>query len=136
MNLILDTNIWISFLLGKRLSILSEIFKRNDIQIFVSPELIEEINKVATRNKFKSAISQQSLQNLIELINVRCNWVSSCETEENNLRDKKDLFILGMALNSSADFIVSGDKDLLVLNQYKSTKIITFSEFKNLIFIE
>lgn len=136
MNLILDTNIWISFLLGKRLSILSEIFKRNDIQIFVSIELIEEINKVATRNKFKSAISQQSLQNLIELINVRCNWVSSCETEENNLRDKKDLFILGMALNCSADFIVSGDKDLLVLNQYKSTKIITFSEFKNLIFIE
>ena len=46
------------------------------------------------------------------------------------IRDKKDIFILGMAKNIPADFIVTGDKDLLVLESFEESKIVTFQEFK------
>ena len=133
MKIVLDTNIWISFLLGKRLSVLADIFSRKDIIVYVSEELIGELINVVSRTKFSDKISRQSFDNLLELINVKCMIVNSKLEEENVLRDKNDLFILGMAKNIPADYIVTGDKDILVLKTYKNTKIITFSEFHTLI---
>lgn len=133
MKIILDTNIWISFLLGKRLSILVELFSRKDIHIYVSEELIKELISVISRSKFSNKISRQSFDNLLELINVKCKMVDSNLEEESNLRDEKDLFILGMAKNIPADYIVTGDKDILILKSYKHTKILTFTEFQSII---
>ena len=134
MKLILDTNIWISFLLGKSLSILTEIFKRNDIEIYVSEQLIKEIKEVAHRSKIAKLISSNSFENLLDLINVRCKMISSDAEGEFDIRDTKDIYILRMAKNVLADYIITGDKDLLVLKNFQVTKIITFTEFKELYF--
>lgn len=45
-------------------------------------------------------------------------------------RDPKDNFLLDLIEFSQADFLVSGDKDLLELNPFKSAKIISPSEFE------
>lgn len=131
MKIILDTNIWISFLLGKRLSELTEIFKREDIQVYVSEELINEIRAVATRSKFSKVISPHSLDELMELITIKCEYVSSITPDIPDIRDKKDIFILGMAENIPADFIVTGDNDLLVLKSFQGIPILKFNEFKS-----
>ena len=133
MNIILDTNIWISFLLGKRLSVLVGIFSQNNINIYVSKELIKELAEVVSRDKFSNKISKQSFNNLLELINVKCKMVNSDLNEQTELRDKKDLFILGMAYNIPADLVVTGDKDLLDLKSFKNTKMITFNELQTII---
>ena len=130
MKIIFDTNIWISFLLGKRLVVLSEIFSKKDIEIYISKELIEEITLVACRSKFSNKITRASLNNLLELLNVRCNNVSTDIGGEFLIRDEKDIFVLKMAKNIPADLIVTGDKDLLILSYLDETKIITFAEFK------
>ena len=130
MKIIFDTNIWISFLLGKRLAVLSEIFSKKDIEIYISKELIEEITLVACRSKFSNKITRASLNNLLELLNVRCNNVSTDIGGEFLIRDEKDIFVLKMAKNIPADLIVTGDKDLLILSYLDETKIITFAEFK------
>ena len=52
MKVILDTNIWVSFLLGKRLSILREIVEMEGLDIYVSEELIKELRDVVFRPKF------------------------------------------------------------------------------------
>jgi putative PIN family toxin of toxin-antitoxin system len=44
-------------------------------------------------------------------------------------RDPEDDKFISCAISASADFIVSGDKDLIDLKQYKSIKIIKASEF-------
>ena len=49
MKIILDTNIWISFLLGRRLAILDEIVKMEGVELFVSDALLTEIRDVAFR---------------------------------------------------------------------------------------
>ena len=50
-----------------------------------------------------------------------------------NIRDPKDLYLLSLADSINADYLVSGDTDLLDLEQHHQTKMIKLSEFKSLI---
>ena len=52
MKVILDTNIWISFLLGKRLTILREIVEMEEVEIYVSDDLLAELREVVFRPKY------------------------------------------------------------------------------------
>ena len=90
-SFLLDTNIWISFLLGK--------------------------------------IGLQAIVNLFELINAKCRIINGYADAESAIRDIKDLYLLSMAENIPADYLVTGDQDLLVLKNHLGTKIITFAEF-------
>lgn len=47
----------------------------------------------------------------------------------NFCRDEKDNFLLNLAVDGNADYLITGDKDLLVLEKIEKTKILTYSEF-------
>ena len=44
-------------------------------------------------------------------------------------RDSKDNFLLALAKDAGADFLITGDKDLLSLKTFGNTKIISLNEF-------
>ena len=48
-------------------------------------------------------------------------------------RDKDDDYLLAMALENNADYLITGDDDLLVLEQIGKTKIVKMSEFQNIL---
>lgn len=52
---------------------------------------------------------------------------------DNAIRDPKDRMILACAVGGNADFIVSGDKDLLVLKTYQGIQIVTPSGFLDIV---
>lgn len=133
MKVILDTNIWISFLLGKRLSILREIVEMEGLDIYVSEELIKELRDVVFRPKFSGIIGLESIVNLFELINAKCYFIEGYKDAESAIRDVEDLYLLSMAESIPADYIVTGDNDLLVLKNHKGTRIVTFSEFVEIV---
>jgi hypothetical protein len=133
MKVILDTNIWISFLLGKRLSLLREIVDMEEVEIYVSNELLAELRSVAFRPKFLGKIDFQSVLNLFELINAKCKVIEGYKDAESAIRDIKDLYLLSMAESIPADYLVTGDNDLLVLRNHLGTKIITFAEFVSIV---
>ena len=129
MKVIVDTNVWISFLLGKRLTMLRCLFNRDDIKIFVSEILLKEIREVSCRPKFKDKIKQESLDLLFMLIGSRCEIVASTNEADIHVRDKKDVFLLSIAKNINADYLIAGDQDLLILEKFEGTRILTFSDF-------
>jgi uncharacterized protein len=45
-------------------------------------------------------------------------------------RDTKDNYLLALALDSHADFLLSNDRDLLDLEEFGKTKIISLYDFK------
>jgi len=51
--------------------------------------------------------------------------------ETNLCRDIKDNYLLSLAIDSNADFLITGDNDLLVLENVKKTRIVKFTEFEN-----
>jgi len=64
---IFDTNVWISFLIGKRLSFIKEHIADGKILIITTPQLIEEILEVTSREKLKKYFPKRSVEELIDL---------------------------------------------------------------------
>jgi len=67
-RVVIDTNIWISFLIGKTLSGLSETIIKDNIRIIFSKELFDELIEVLQRPKFKKYFSQENIAELISLL--------------------------------------------------------------------
>ena len=52
-KVIFDTNVWISFLIGKRLSIIKNHIADRQITIVITQQLLDEIINVTSREKLK-----------------------------------------------------------------------------------
>jgi putative PIN family toxin of toxin-antitoxin system len=103
-----------------------------NVQIYFCKELIYEFEDVSSRSKIRKYITEQDITDTLELINRYCIYeIIDIDTKVISvLRDMKDLYLLSLADMVSADYIVTGDKDLLVLQKHNQTRIVTFSEFK------
>jgi uncharacterized protein len=62
------------------------------------------------------------------LIRERGQWIEGNLPIE-QVRDSKDNFLLSLAVLGNADFLITGDNDLLVLESYQATSIIKLSSF-------
>jgi len=127
-RIILDTNLWISFLITKDYTRLDNIlFSKKCILVF-STELLEEFLEVAKRPKFRSFFSSSDIEDLLELLNEYADFVKVV-TKVKMSRDPKDDFLLALAVDGKADILLTGDQDLLVFAKYNNTTIITISDF-------
>lgn len=128
-KIILDNNLWISFVIGKRLSVLRDIIMSPDNIIYVCDELIEEFEDVIKRPKIKKYINGEDVSLAVLLMKQYCHKVVIEKVAETPIRDAKDLYLLSLAEAVGADYILTGDKDLLVLESYKGTLILSFTEY-------
>ncbi len=127
-RIVIDTNIWISFLIGKTLSGL-EKFLLKKVKVITSDEQIDEITSVLKRPKFKKYFTDDDIVEFLTIL-LKVSETVIIEHVIHDCRDKKDNFILETALKGKADIIITGDKDLLDLNPYKGIKIISYREFE------
>jgi hypothetical protein len=129
-RLIIDTNIWISFLISDKYQKLDKVLSHPKTTILFSIELLEEINRVATFPKLKKYFSLNaveemllSLEDYVELVKVKSK-VEIC-------RDPADNFLLALSKDGEANFLITGDQDLLDLETFGITKIISLTNFLN-----
>jgi uncharacterized protein len=129
-KVILDTNLWISFLITKDFSFIDKFVENRKITLVFSDELIQEFLTVATRPKFQRYFTDQDIQKLLLLFD---NFATMIEIKSNLkvCRDFKDNFLLNLAIDSKADFLVTGDNDLLELKRIEKTEILTIRELKH-----
>ena len=128
-KVIFDTNVWISFLIGKRLSFINNYISNGQITIITTEQLLKEIKEVTSRERLKKYFPQESVIELLELLETIAEKVEIEPTHFIN-RDPKDNFLLDLIDFSKADYLVTGDKDLLVHNPFKSATILTPSNFE------
>lgn len=127
----LDTNIWISFSIGKKLDKLKEIFLNDKIVIFICPEIIEEYLRITVSKKIAKYLSQQRILDTLDLMETFTKSKDVLSRKQ-IARDPKDDFLLSFAKENKLDFLITGDKDLLVIKNYHSTRILTFKEFSEM----
>ncbi|NBC58165.1 MAG: putative toxin-antitoxin system toxin component, PIN family [Bacteroidetes bacterium] len=128
-RIILDTNLWISFLISKKFKLIDELIKQHRVILVFSEESINEFLEVANRPKFKKYFSKSDIVKLIKHFD-KYGILIKVTSDINICRDKKDNFLLNLAKDSNAEFLVTGDYDLLVLEKIDNTQIITFENFK------
>lgn len=131
MKIVIDTNIWISYLLGSLLQGLDNKILSKEIRIVVSNEMLKELAAVLARPKFKEIISYKQIKELFSLIDGYAVIVSP-KQKVDVCRDKKDNFLLEVALEAKAEYLVTGDNDLLVLNNFRGIKIVKPKDFEEM----
>ncbi|MCB9227331.1 MAG: putative toxin-antitoxin system toxin component, PIN family [Chitinophagales bacterium] len=129
-KIILDTNLWISFLITKNLNSLDKLIINGNIQLVFSNELLEEFVDVVSRPKFKKYFTKKDIEKVLKLFE-EYGILVKVKSDVKICRDEKDNFLLNLSIDSKADYLISGDKDLLILEKIEKTKIITFSDFLN-----
>ena len=127
-RIIIDTNLWISFLLNDEFKKLDAVFINNNCILLFSQELLDEFLEVASRPKFQKYFSIADLQSLIEQISLHANFIT-VNSETNLCRDPKDNFLLSLASDGKATHLITGDKDLLEIKVFENTKIVTISSY-------
>ena len=134
-KVIIDTNLWISFLLGHQVQFVCRVLTDMRFEVCVCARLIEEIRDVASRDKIRKHLGPNDLDDLLAIINAFCQFVViESEVSPTAVRDPKDLYLLALADTIGADYIVSGDADLTDLGEYHQARIIKLDDFKQIFF--
>ncbi|HRG48782.1 MAG TPA: putative toxin-antitoxin system toxin component, PIN family [Leptospiraceae bacterium] len=134
LKLVIDTNILISATISKQTrSDLDKIISEEQIEIYFSNELQREYEEVKSRKKIAKYLNPVS-EKYSKLIFDTFHLVEIKEKNKILVRDEKDDYILSLALTCDADYILTGDEDLLVLEKLSKIKILTIREFMDSIF--
>lgn len=125
-RLVPDTNIIISSLFWRGNP--HELIKKGilgEYQLVTSAEILEEVvDKL--RNKFQ--FPEESILELIDILMTYCHVVDTV-SKFDVVRDNKDNKIVECAFDGKADYIVTGDPDLLELAEFKGIKIVKAKKF-------
>ena len=128
-RVIIDTNLWISFFIGKDLHNLKDLIVTEKIQLITTDQLINELKIVVARPKLQKYFDQEKVTELISLLDIVSEKVTIKKIEQ-ICRDPKDDFLLALSKESKANYLVSGDKDLLEIRIYGRTEILTVKMFR------
>ena len=131
MRLVLDTNVLVSAFLweglpGRLISLASE----QVITLHTSKVLLDELSGVLQRRKFTRRVQATGLSTaqLVRNYQRLAHRISVRQLTQRVSRDADDDHVLACALAAKADLIVSGDRDLLVLNEHQGVRIVTAAQ--------
>ena len=127
MRIVVDTNVLISgvFFGGMPRKVLSAVISK-EITACATEEIIGEYNEIVQEmiSRKQGHLSSDILAPLIGTMEI-----VEAKTKVELSRDPDDDKFLGCAKDAKALYIVSGDKDLLVLEEFDAIEIITAKEF-------
>ena len=132
MKVVLDTNVLVSALIkaGKPRDLFNKLAKNK--QIVLSRAILEEFLDVIEDVKVAKYTSEQdiavflnALGNAATIVKVKSRFTA---VEE----DPDDDVIVRAAYDGKADYIVSGDRHLLALKEFKGIRILTVDEMLNI----
>jgi putative PIN family toxin of toxin-antitoxin system len=96
--------------------------------ILISSETIAELMEVINRRKFDKYLTNDEREDFLESFLAKAELVKVLENLK-ICRDPKDDKFLNLASNGEANFIVTGDEDLLILNSYRGIQILNAKDF-------
>jgi putative PIN family toxin of toxin-antitoxin system len=126
MKLVFDTNVILSAFATHGLANSIFEFCLQQHTIVLSNHILEELEKSFLK---KLKMPQDKIQAVLSFLKEFCLIADSKRLKKNICRDLEDDKILGLAMNAGVDFIITGDKDLLVLKNIESIAILTPREF-------
>ena len=133
LRVVLDTNVLLSGIAypssipGKIMS----SWRHGAIDVLLSDFILDELRRVLPRLSHRHGLSVADIEDLIDILSIQAEVIEPTEDNEPDLRDPMDRPVLGTLIAglkaSKADYLLTGDKDLLALSGRFPT--LTPSEF-------
>jgi putative PIN family toxin of toxin-antitoxin system len=118
-RIVVDTNVFVSAVLFKRGNPhrLIAAWHAEQFTLVIAPEQRDEIDRVLRRASISGVylVEPDEIDGLMRRIDVTGHMGSPSSVGDVEVRDPKDQIVLDSALDGHADYLVTGDKDLLVL---------------------
>ena len=133
---VLDTNLLVSYLLTHRPPIATLIDRhlaQDDFVLVTAPELLAELDRVLAYPKLQRYYADDERTRFVALVMALSEVVDLPETVPRVCRDPDDDRVIACAVAGKADVIVSGDADLLNLEQVGDVRILTAAQFLDLL---
>ncbi len=127
-KLVIDTNVLISILIGKSLGRLRPMLRSGQVQLVLSPMLLDEFKLVVSRPHLRAYFDPDAVARFVRLIERTGVMVKDTSIKTAISRDPKDDYLLVLASSGAADMLVTGDKDLLSIGVFKGVRIIAPSK--------
>jgi uncharacterized protein len=126
---VIDTNVIVSASLFSQ-SVPRQAFdKAQDIGIILlSQSVFAEIEEVLFRSKLDRYVSREIRAYFLENLLKTAALIEVYEKID-ECRDPKDNKFLELAVSGQADCLISGDRDLLILNPFRGIDVLTVQEF-------
>ena len=136
MKIVIDVNVWVSALLwgGVPGQVLRLVYEQT-IESYVSVELLQVLEPTLRRAKFQTRLEQrqQAVGGLMAIVMALCPSVPIDDVYIPDLRDPDDVKIIATAIAANADVLITGDQDLLVLQAVQGIRILTPTQFLELL---
>ncbi len=133
LKIVIDTNVFVSATItekGKPAQIL-KVWREKKLEVIISPEILKEIGQVVFRHKIKkiSFWTEKERYQFIEDLARICILTPGSLKLKQAAKHTQDHKFLVAAIEGKADYIVSGDRHLRDLGAYEGMKIVSASEF-------
>ena len=128
---VIDTNVWVSYFINDRINYLVTWLLNKDIEVFISDELISEVDEVLRRPKFSQRKSSDDISDFIELLSEVSSHQKVKEVFKNS-PDPDDNFLFDLCITCKADYFITADKQLLQFAPVFQLTILTLPEFRKL----
>jgi putative PIN family toxin of toxin-antitoxin system len=132
-KVIFDTNWYISACINRKSRrVLYELLTDTRLTILYGTQLIDEFSEVIHRPKFRKYISPDQIKRFIGMVLPKLAIVEMTSVITGS-RDPKDNYLLALSRDGNADYLVTGDPDLLVLERFEDTIVLKMHDFQNIL---
>lgn len=131
-RVVVDTNVTISaFLWGGTPEKVFDFAGEGRVTLITSNELTNELENTLSKHKPQKYIflTGKTSGELVDRFIRITRLTEPAPIPDNVVRDPKDIMVLAAGVGGHADYIVTGDKDLLSLNSYAGIEILNVSDF-------
>jgi len=128
-RLVVDANAWISSLLSPGFRDRLDIVFDSKYSLVASESLFRELDRTIRKPYLVKQINQVDYKIFVSKLKGFAEFVEVHSTVE-ICRDPKDNYLLALAKDGNADYLMTGDDDLLVMKEFGKTKIVNLTEFE------
>jgi uncharacterized protein len=117
LRVVLDTNVLVSGLAypcstpGR----IVEAWRHGAVEVALSRFILDELARVLPRLSHRHGLDDREIADLVDSLVFLADLVDPADARDTHVRAPADLPVLGTLVASGADYLVTGDKDLLAL---------------------
>lgn len=129
LKIVADTNVLVSSLIGRgkpRQLILT--VDGREVRLISSQSLLDELTSVLAEERITRYVKRSEVERFLSYVGKRTTLVKVRSRFKVISEDPKDDVVLNTAYSGKADYIVSGDKHLKPLREFKGVSIVTVDE--------
>ena len=132
---VLDTNVWVSGIFFERgtPAALLRAWRDERFEVILTPEILGELEQKLREKSTQFTGDQALAEEWIAYVKAFAHVVRASVVVEGVCRDRDDDEFLSAALSAKADYLVSGDHDLQVLEQHHDVRILSPRAFADLL---